>query len=220
MDARVREGGEIASAALMAAATVASAWCAYQAALWSGDQLRLLATASAAQFASLRKTNESSAFLLIDVQTFFRYVEDEARGEKQTAQFIASNARPEFRPVLEAWIAGCRAGKKPAELPFAPDRYQLATLKDATKLSKEGEAAGAEANAANEHSDLFVMHTVVFALALFFLGSSSAAKHVGVRRAMLIMGALAFVLGVLSMARLPRAPGAPRRPAESQQRGA
>jgi hypothetical protein len=34
------ERSDLLSAGLLAAATVASAWCAYQAALWSGDQLR------------------------------------------------------------------------------------------------------------------------------------------------------------------------------------
>jgi len=63
----------------------------------------------------------------------------------------------------------------------------------------------ATANAANEHSDGYVLHTVLFALSLFFLGATSEARRSSFRRAMLAMGALVFTLTVISVARLPRA---------------
>ena len=67
-DQRVPGGGDILSATLMAAATVESAWCAYQAALWTGNQIRALAEASAAQFDSVREMSEASAFLHLRVE--------------------------------------------------------------------------------------------------------------------------------------------------------
>jgi hypothetical protein len=83
-------------------------------------------------------------------------------------------------------------------------------LKSARELSAAGRAASEASNQANGHSDLYVLHTVLFALSLFFLGSSSSARHAGVRRTMSILGGLVFVVAVISMARLPRAPDAPR----------
>jgi ribosomal protein S18 acetylase RimI-like enzyme len=67
------------------------------------------------------------------------------------------------------------------------------------------------ANEANGYGDLFVLHTVMFSMALFFLGTSSAARRRGFQRMMLLLGALLLVLSTISMARLPRAPSAPRR---------
>jgi hypothetical protein len=202
---RTQDATEVVTAVLLAVATVASAWCAYQAALWSGDQTRDLAKANNAHFRSLRASNDASVALLIDVTTFINYVESEARGEQKTGDYIVAHARQEFRPVLERWIAERRRGGDAIDPPFKPPRYKLAGLEKANELAGEADAATQAANEANERSDLFVLHTVLFAIALFFLGSSSAARHRGVRRAMMVAGALMLVLSVISMARLPRA---------------
>ena len=66
-----------------------------------------------------------------------------------------------------------------------------------------------KANAANGHSDSYVMHTVIFALALFFLGATSETRRGGIRKAVLVFGALLFTLTVISVARLPRQPSVP-----------
>jgi hypothetical protein len=206
------DASEVVTAGLLAVATVASAWCAYQAALWSGDQTRELARANAAHFQSVRSANDANVALLIDVTTFINYIESEARGETKTGAYILAHARPEFRPLFRRWIDERKSVGDSADLPFKPPRYKLAAMEKANQLAAEADEATQSANLANERSDLFVLHTVLFAIALFFLGSSSSARHKGVRRAMLIVGALALVLSAISMGRLPRAPGAPRRP--------
>ena len=76
----IQDAGEVVTAGLLAVATVASAWCAYQAALWSGDQTRDLAKANNAHFLSLRASNDANVALLVDVTTFINYIESEARG--------------------------------------------------------------------------------------------------------------------------------------------
>jgi hypothetical protein len=204
------DASEVVTAGLLAVATVASAWCAYQAALWSGDQTRNLAKANAAHFQSLRKSNDANIALLIDVTTFINYIESEARGEKKTGEYILAHARPEFRPQLKRWMEERKTAGETAELPFKPPGYKLAALQKANALAQEADEATQSANEANARSDLFVLHTVLFAISLFFLGASSSARHKGVRRAMLIVGALALVLSAISMARLPRAPHPPR----------
>ena len=210
-EARNHDAAEVLTAGLLAAATVASAWCAYQAALWSGEQTRQLATANTQHFESLEKTSDADVAVIVDVTTFINYLESEARSDRKMADYIGSHARAEFRPGLDHWIAERRAGREPAELPFHPPGYKLAAREAARELETKADQATQTANMANNYSDLFVLHTVLFAMALFFLGSSSAARSRGVRRAMMIVGALVLVLSVISMASLPRAPRAPGR---------
>ena len=209
-EGRIQDAGEVVTAGLLAVATVASAWCAYQAALWSGDQTRDLAKANNAHFLSLRASNDANVALLVDVTTFINYIESEARNETKTGAYILGHARPEFRPLLRQWIAERKTLGDGADLPFKPPRYKLAALEKSNELAAQADEATQAANRANERSDLFVLHTVLFAIALFFLGSSSSARHKGVRRAMLIVGALSLVLSTISMGRLPRAPHPPR----------
>jgi hypothetical protein len=201
---------DIWSAILLAAATVASAWCAYQASLWSGDQLRELATANAAHFESLRDDNLATSARMMDVSTFLNLIESDARGDHKMALYIREHARPEFRPVLQDWFERRQAGHEPPGLPFQQPNYRLAAQERAEVSLTKANAATQAANRANDHGDLFVLHTVLFAIALFFLGSASSAGRHFIRKTMLVLGTLVFVLTVLSMMRLPRAPTAPR----------
>ena len=168
---------DVWSAVLLAAATVASAWCAYQATLWSGNQLRQLATANSAHFQSLRDDNLASAAELVDVGTFLNLIESDARGNHQMASYIREHARAEFQPTLDDWFERRRAGHEPPGLPFAQPSYRLAAEERSEVSLREANAATKAANEANDHGDLFVLHTVLFASALFFLGSASSASR-------------------------------------------
>jgi hypothetical protein len=75
----------------------------------------------------------------------------------------------------------------------------------------EAEAASnlAVANAANDTGDAYVLRTVLFALSLFFFGGTSESRRSGMRRVMLTLGALVFLLTMTSVIRLPRASSPP-----------
>jgi hypothetical protein len=202
---------ELFSAGLLGAATVASAWCAYQAALWNGEQTRSLVQASTAYFQSLQSTSEWHVLTSIDVSTFLSYLHEDLRGEGKLAEYIRGHARPEFRPALDDWIAERQAGREPGDLPFNSSHYRLGAAVAAGDLNNQANAATIAANKATEYADLFVLHTVMFAVALFFLGTASVAHVRAVGLAMSVLGTLAVILSALSMARLPRAPSAPGR---------
>jgi len=204
-EAQIRDGVELTSWALLAAATVGSAWCAYQATVWSGEQTRALARASVAQFKSSREMSIVNRAVLIDVGTFINYVGADLRGDRKVAGFLRAHARPAFKPALEAWLADQAAGRTDAPNPLARPEYHMAEQDTVADLDEQALSDIATANAANEHSDGYVLHTVLFALSLFFLGATSEARRSSFRRAMLAMGALVFTLTVISVARLPRA---------------
>lgn len=206
-----RDRTDLISAALLGLATLASAWCAYQSGLWGGEQTRNLARTSALHFEALRQISEAETLQLVDVSTFLSYVEKDAGGDRTLAEYFRQHARPEFRAALESWIAERESGHEPRALPFKSPRYRLEPASLAAQLNEQANAANTAANEANGHGDLFVLHTVMFAMALFFLGTSSAAQRRTFQRTMLLLGTLVLVLATISMARLPRAPSAPHR---------
>lgn len=206
-----REKVELAAAVLLAVATVASAWCSYQSALWGGEQTASLAQADALHFRALELTGEAQSLQLVDVGVFLNYVAKEASGERKVADYFRRGARPGFRPALESWIAERAAGREPRELPFKSPLYKVEPAAKAAEANHQAEAATNAANEANGRSDLFVLHTVMFAMALFFLGTASAVDSRTTKRVMLLLGGLVVILSVISVARLPRASSAPRR---------
>ena len=190
---------------LLAAATTASAWCAYQASLWNGEQTKALSKASVAQFAASRQGSIVNRDVIVDVGTYFNYVGATHRGEDKLAAFLRARARPDFKPALEAWIASEASGSVEGPNPLALPEYQIPELKKMTELDDLTRVEIEKANAGNEHSDGYVLHTVLFAISLFFLGATSQYRRRGMRRAMLALGSLVFLLTVISMTRLPRA---------------
>jgi hypothetical protein len=203
---------ETVSWALLAAATVGSAWCAYQSSLWNGEQTRTLARVTVEQFASSRKSGTADRNVIVDVGTFVAYVEADLRGEARVAGFLREHARPGFKPALEAWIGDKSSGRGDLLNPFVRPEYRLPELAQAQALDDRAAADLDLANAANDHSDLYVLHTVIFALALFFLGATSQLRRRAVRVAALAFGGFIFMASVVSAARLPRVtPELPRR---------
>jgi hypothetical protein len=194
---------EMTSWGLMAVATVGSAWCAYQASIWNGEQIRGLTRASVAQFASSREMSIVNRDVMIDVGTFINYVGADLRGDRRVADFLRAHARPDFKPALEAWIAD--EARTDAPNPFSRPEYRVVERKKVAELDEQALVDVARANAANENSDSYVLHTVLFALSLFFLGGTSEGRRQRLRRAMLALGAVVFALTVVSMVRLPRA---------------
>jgi hypothetical protein len=195
----------VVSGVLLALATTASAWCAYQSSLWNGEQTRALAGANTAQFEALRDVSAATKDVIVDVTTFLDYVHDVARGDDKVAGYLRRHARAEFKPALERWIAATDSGRIEAPLPFTSSDYRVGAMKRAEALQARAAELTTTANDANETSDRFVLHTVLFAMALFFLGTSGQALNRIVRRATLGLGAVVLVVGLISMSRIPRA---------------
>jgi hypothetical protein len=190
---------------LLAAATIASAWCAYQASLWNGEQMRAMSRAGVAQFSAARKMSVVNRDVTVDVGTYLGYVGADFRGETAHAAFLRTHARPDFKPALEAWIA--KKASRPVDLPnpFTLPEYRLAEFDEMARLDAESRADIDQANAANQHSDGYVLHTVLFALSLFFLSGTSQLQRRGARHTMLVLGSVLVLLTLVSVSRLPRA---------------
>ena len=137
---------DVASAALLALATVATAWSGYQASRWNGEQAKAGARANAARIESARAAGLANAQKQVDVATFIAWADAYAHGDARLTGFYSDRFRKEFKPAVEAWIATKPLKNRNAPLtPFVMPQYRLAEQTKADILEQESErfAAGA-----------------------------------------------------------------------------
>jgi hypothetical protein len=195
---------ELVSALLLALATIAAAWCAYQSTRWSGVQANAYAGAGAARQESVRASNRANAQIVIDVQVFQSWIVAKRANDTDLADFWRERFRAEFVPAFEAWLASVPAGQIPPESPFAMPQYQPAEQVRADELAASAEASTNEARDANQTGDNFVLLAVIFASVLFFAGVGTKFKGYRVRVAMVSFAVVMFAIGVASVLLLPQ----------------
>jgi hypothetical protein len=198
---------ELVATILLGLATVASAWCTYQAQLWDSEQLEKLGAAGALQSQSARALDVANRDALLDAATFANVLQAEGRGDNRTAAFLAANARVPFRPLLHRWMATQRApGGQPQGTPFEDPAYRDDLQKETVALQQKAEAAMRAGHIANSNSDLFVMRTVMLAMSLFFLGIAGQLNGRQARHLAVIFGAVILAGTLLSLLALHPAP--------------
>jgi hypothetical protein len=159
---------EVTCAAVLALATMASAWCAYQSSLWGGVQTFKLAAASKAGREADKFEIEALEARSFDRLTLMHYMEHRDAGHKQLEAFLKNRFRPEMRVAVEAWLA-----TDPFNNPAAPPsplkmpQYVQAELAEAERFQAASTAMHAAAERSNGLSDTYVLLTVLFAAVLF-----------------------------------------------------
>jgi hypothetical protein len=200
----VSERLELLATALLALATVATAWSGYQASRWNGEQSKAAAKASALRIESAKADGLANAQSQVDVATFTAWVDAYARDETELADFYFERFRAEFKPAVDAWVATRPRRNPDAPLtPFAMPEYRVAARADAERLDAEAEVAAAEARTNVQRATNYVLGVVLFAAALFFAGMSAKLNAPRARRAMLTLGLVVFVGTLLWIATFP-----------------
>lgn len=195
---------ELTAAILLAAATIASAWSAYQATRWSGVQANAFSAAGAARTESVRSSNLATAQRQVDVASFIAWLQAYAGEQEGLLDFYQERFREEFKPAFEAWLASVPAGAVPPGTPFALPEYVLAAETAANEQLTVAEEQSAIARQANQTGDNFVIVVVIMASVLFFAGVGTKLKVQRVRQFMIAMSALLFVTGVVVVGSLPQ----------------
>jgi len=197
---------EIASAILLALATVLSAWGAYQATRWSGEQANNYAESSKLRADSNRHGTLASRNIQIDVETFIAWVDAKAQKDDALAEFYVARFRPEFLPAFDDWRLGPDkdAAGLPAGTPFREPTYVIAEQVLADASYAKADAALAEAQWNNQVSDNFVLTAVLFASVLFFAGIAARFRPQWIRWTMLGVATVVFFLGLVVEFLLPQ----------------
>ena len=195
---------ELAATLLLALATIASAWSAYQATRWGGVQANAYSAAGATRSESVRASNQALAQTQVDVATFVAWLDAYASERPVLKTFYEDRFRAEFKPAFQAWLDSVPAGSIPDGAPFSRPEYQLAAQQQADKLLAQAEDLAAEARAANQTGDNFILVAVLMASVLFFAGVGTKFRGTVTRRTMISMAAVVFAMGLVAIASLPQ----------------
>lgn len=213
---RHREG---ISTLLMGMAAVVTAWCAFEAAKWSGIQSIRFAQAAAARTESSRNDLIDHQIAQIDVASFLAWIEAlqaEAGGAliketgsytpdpTMTSGFLYHRFRPEFREAVEAWIATrpLRNADAPPT-PFAMEAYQRPLGQRAAVLVKQADHHVEAGRQANRNSDNYTLVTVFSSMSIFFAGLSSKLVLRVNGLGLLLLALVSFLVCVIALFTLP-----------------
>ena len=190
---RFKHSIELTTTIVIAVATIASAWCAYQATLWGGIQTFRLSAVNALGRKSSEQTVRAGQMRTMDAILFIEYLKGKERHEDFLADFFYHRFRPELKRATDAWLA-----TKPFQNPQAPphplvmEEYSLEPEQEAKRLNVESAQKFEDAKQANENSDRYIMLTVLFASVMFFGGISTQFETPRSKIALIVIGV--FVL--------------------------
>jgi hypothetical protein len=192
---------ELGAVLLLALTTLATAWCGYQAARWSGEQSQHYARASATRIRAQQAATRAGQLRIDDLLYFDGWLDARERGDARLAAIYRARFRPEFVPAFRAWLAQ-RPFTNPRTVPgplYLPE-YRSADLARSAKLDAAADQLYEEGTAAKSHDDKYILATVFFAAVLFFAGISLRLDWRPLRITILgmaltlLIGGIAFVL--------------------------
>ena len=186
---------ELGAVLLLAITTVATAWCGYQAARWSGEQSQHYARASATRVQAVQAATRAGQLRIDDLLYFNEWLDARQAGDRELARIYRSRFRPEFVPAFRAWLAqrpftNARAIAGPLYMP----EYRSAELVNSARLDAEADKLFTDGTRAKTNDDRYILSTVFFAAVLFFAGISLRLDWRPLRMMVLFL-ALAMLLG-------------------------
>jgi len=200
---------EIVAAILLALATVLSAWGAYQATRWSGEQADAYASSAALRASASRQGTVASRNIQVDVSTYLAWAQAKSNDDDRLAAFLESRFRSEFKPAFDAWLAHAGTDEQgiPTGTPFDRPEYVLAAQVAADAANQQADEALAEARYDNQISDNFVLTAVLFASVLFFAGTAAKFRPQWIRWTMIGVAVVVFAIGLVVEFTLPQSIG-------------
>jgi hypothetical protein len=195
---------EITCALVLALATTASAWCAYQSNRWSGVQTFRLAEANEAGRQAAKSSVAGMQIRAFDGTMFLQYLEAHAQGQKQLKKLLFDRFRPEMKVAMEAWLGTDPFNKQNAPLhPLRMAEYKLSEETESSRQASLQQERMNGAQEANTTSDTYVLLTVMFASVLFFGGIAGTVHLAWLRRFLAALAITFFAGTVLYLVTMP-----------------
>jgi hypothetical protein len=194
---------DVASVVLISVAAVLTALCGYQASRWEGEQTRLYNIANANRLSAAQAADRSEVATSINVTLFLAYIDAVQHNNTEFAQFIYRRLGPNFKPVMDAWLAThpLKNPKAPSS-PFVMREYAQHMNSGSAQDEKTAAADFNAALGAHRNADEFTLLTVTFATVSFLAGVSTKLSFP--RHAIIIgIGIIALVYGLARLAFLP-----------------
>ena len=189
---------------LLSLATVGTAWCSFQAAVWGGVSQRTMNLSAVSGRRAAASQLQANQMAVLDVLLFSHYLNARVSSNEQLSRFYADRFRSEAKTAFEAWMATQPFDNPNAPAhPFVTNFYQPRLLVEAGLAEIESQRLWQQAGEAGRTSRAYVLITVLLASALFCGGTASKFDTLWVRRAVLALGLAAFVFAVARLWLLP-----------------
>jgi hypothetical protein len=202
--AKRKPGFELACAIVLALATTASAWCAYQSKLWGGVQAARAGAAVRAGREGAVSSLAATQLRAFDASLFIAYMQATFERNKDMEAFLAQRFRPEMKPAVEAWLKLDPLNNPAAPpSPFRMAEYAQAETVEAARQADLATKAMAASGEARRNSDNYVLLTVVFASVLFFGGIARAFDSRPLRTTLAILAVLLFLGTLFALTSMP-----------------
>lgn len=195
---------EVVATALLALATVATAWSGYQATRWGQEVTRAQSANNAARALATRADDLANTQTEIDVSVFEQWVDAYANNDAFLTDFYEARFRDEFKPAVEAWIATMPLQNPDAPLtPFVMPEYVLEARQEAERQDAISQEKSAETRRSLQRQSNYVLAVVLFAMALFFASTSTRTSHRLLRLIILGMGCAILIGTAIWLATFP-----------------
>jgi hypothetical protein len=172
---------EIIAVILLAVTTLGTAWCGYQASQWSGVQSDRNQEQTNHRLEANRSFSLAVQTFSYDSSVIALYAQAVQSGNTGLRQFYRDTmVRDGLRPYLDRWEATVSSGGTPTPLLEDPQYSEAQLGAYRTEEDAAASAMGA-AQDAGDISRLYVLNTVVLAIALFFAGVTASFRYLLVR---------------------------------------
>jgi hypothetical protein len=194
---------ELGAVLLMAIATLATAWCGFQAATWSGHLSEDFSSAASSRVLAMQASTEAGQHRIDDLIYFDSWLEARQAGNEQLADLHRRRFRPDFVPAFEAWMAQ-RPFTNPSAIagPLYMPEYRSTAAALGVAHDEVAEEHFTHGIQAKSNADRYILATVFMAAVLFFAGISLRLDWLRLRITVLGMagallaGGAAFVLSL------------------------
>jgi hypothetical protein len=191
---------------VLAVVAIATAWCGYQAALWTGHQAELYGQASKLRVEAEGAATYANQERLYNASTVVEWLKAEAQGNKKLSALFERRFLPEFRPAFEAWKKTDPINNPNASAgPQLMAEYRSSETEAAAKLGAQATEIFDEGTRARELSDQYVRATVMLATILLLIAISQRFKIRAVRLGLLLTAMFLLCFPVYHILTLPRA---------------
>lgn len=195
---------EAVALVLLSLATVGTAWCSYQAAVWSGLSQRTMNMSAAASRRSVTAQLQSYQLAVLDVTLFSEYINARSSSNEVLATFYADRFRAEAKTAFDQWIAMHPFTNPNAPPhPFVSNLYQPRLLIESRNDDEKSQQLWDRAGEAGRTSRNYVLVTVSLAAALFFAATASKFQTGWIHQSVLLLGLFAFLFAAVRLFLLP-----------------
>jgi len=197
---RDRDRLEVYDTIILAIASLAVAWCSYQATLWNGIQTFHLAESNKYSRLAQQTLIQSGQSKAMEEAVIINFVDAVLTKDKYREDYILKGLRPELANILSNWLQ-----LHPFENPAAPrhpmvmPEYEALMEKrvnESEKMSAKGAEMYGAAQKANISADRYSLFTVLFSTVMFLAAIATKLVRTGPRVVLTVVSAI-ICIGVL-----------------------